>query len=109
MVRRIINQTGCSVVLSSTWRMYPNTREIVRHEICEYIDVTKDMQGGAKWGVTPRGVEIQEWLDRHPEVERYAILDDNSDMLPGQVLFLTSFEKGLTEEITRKVIKYLNA
>lgn len=108
MVRRIITTTGCKVVLSSTWRLYPNTREIVRQEVCDYIDVTPDMQEGAKWGFKDRGHEIQAWLDTHPEVERYAILDDNSDMLPGQPLFLTTFEIGLTEQIATKVIKYLN-
>jgi hypothetical protein len=33
---------------------------------------------------TPRGNEIKDWLDRHPEVTGYVILDDNSDMLPDQ-------------------------
>lgn len=108
MVRRIIIQTGCRMVLSSTWRLYPNTRELVRNEIAEYIDVTPDMQKGGKWGVTDRGVEIKAWLDANPGVERYAILDDNDDMLPGQPLFLTTFDIGLTEKITDQVIKYLN-
>lgn len=109
MVRRIIATTGCKVVLSSTWRLYENTREIVRHEVCDFIDVTPNMQTlGQHYGVTDRGHEIKAWLDRHPEVERYAILDDNSDMLPGQPLFLTSFDIGLTEDIATKVIKYLN-
>lgn len=31
-----------------------------------------------------RGEEIQEWLNQHPEVTDYAILDDDSDMLPEQ-------------------------
>jgi hypothetical protein len=109
MVRRIITTTGCKVVLSSTWRLYENCREIVRREVCEFIDVTPNMQApGQHYGVTDRGHEIKAWLDQHPEVERYAILDDNSDMLPGQPLFLTSFDIGLTEQIATKVIKYLN-
>lgn len=31
-----------------------------------------------------RGQEIKEWLDKHPEVSDYAILDDDSDMLENQ-------------------------
>jgi len=31
-----------------------------------------------------RGSEIKTWVDNHPEVEKYAILDDDSDMLPEQ-------------------------
>lgn len=33
---------------------------------------------------TLRGEEIKEWLDKHLEVEDYAILDDDSDMLEEQ-------------------------
>ena len=67
------------------------------------------MQDGAKWGAVARGMEIQEWLDRHPEVTHYAIVDDNADMLPHQWLFQTTFERGLTAEITEAIIAHLNA
>jgi hypothetical protein len=36
-------------------------------------------------GFGMRGEEIQQWLDKNPEVEDYAILDDDSDMLPEQM------------------------
>lgn len=42
-------------------------------------------------GATPRepsahrGSEIKLWLDSHPDVERYAILDDSTDMLEEQL------------------------
>lgn len=57
-----------------------------------------------------RGHEIQAWLDKHPEVEKYAILDDDSDMLPEQMpnFFKTTFQNGLLEETMYKVIKHLN-
>lgn len=109
LVRQIIKETGCAVVLSSTWRMYPEARDVVRRDVCRFIDCTKDMQAGAKRGVVERGVEVQEWLDRHPEVKQYAILDDDSDFLPYQWLFRTTFNKGLTPEITEAVINHLNA
>ncbi len=32
-----------------------------------------------------RGLEIKEWLDNHPEVTNYVILDDDSDMLEEQM------------------------
>ena len=58
-----------------------------------------------------RGHEIQEWLDKHPEVTRYAILDDDSDMLPEQMpnFFKTTFQNGLIEDIAKKVTEHLNA
>lgn len=109
MVKRIIKETKCDVVLSSTWRLYPEAVAVVKRDVCHIIDVTKDMQRGAKRGIVERGVEVQEWLDRHPEVEQYAILDDDADFLPGQWLFKTTFQKGLTEEITQAVIDHLTA
>lgn len=109
LVRRIIDETKCSVVLSSTWRMYPDSRKAVKEQVCHYIDCTKDMQAGAKRGVVERGIEVQEWLDRHPEVTAYAILDDDADFLPNQWLFKTTFDEGITEEIAQAVIDHLNA
>lgn len=109
LVRRIIEETKCDVVLSSTWRLYPEAKAVVRRDVCHFIDCTKDLQGGEKRGVVDRGVEVQEWLDRHPEVQQYAILDDEPDFLPNQWLFKTTFAKGITEEIADAVIAHLNA
>ena len=109
LIKRIIKETGCKVVLSSTWRMYPDSRKAVREQVCDYIDCTKDLQRGEKRGAVDRGVEVQEWLDRHPEVKTYAILDDDADFLPGQWLFKTSFDTGITEDIAQAVIDHLNA
>ena len=89
--------------------MYPDSRAAVKKQVCHYIDVTKDMQGGEKRGIIDRGVEVQEWLDRHPQVTHYAILDDEPDFLPGQWLFKTTFTDGITEEIAQAVIDHLNA
>lgn len=109
LVQRIIKETGCKVVLSSTWRLYPEAREQVRRKVCSFIDCTVDMQRGGKWGVADRGYEVQEWLDRHPAVTEYAILDDNSDFLPNQWLFQTTWENGINEEIAQAVIHHLTA
>ena len=109
LVRRIIDETKCKVVLSSTWRLYPEARAVVKRDVCHFIDCTKDMQAGSKRGIVPRGEEVQEWLDRHPEVTQYAILDDDDDFLPHQWNFDTTFEHGLTEEIAEAVINHLNA
>lgn len=109
LVQQIIKQTNCAVVLSSTWRLYPEARETVRRHVCHFIDTTKDLQAGAKRGIVERGVEVQEWLDRHHGVQQYAILDDDTDFLPYQWHFKTTFEEGLTTEIAEAVISHLNA
>lgn len=74
------------IVVSSTWRIgeTPDTlRKILSPSKLigdAIIDVTPSFRerGG-------RGKEIQYWLDQHPEVTHYVILDDDSDMLPSQI------------------------
>ena len=107
-VRRIVAETGCKVVLSSSWRLFPDSRKYAAENVCEFFDVTCDLNRGAIWGIIYRGFEIQEWLVRHPGARRYAILDDSSDFLWGQDLFRTTWEEGLTDEIADAVIAHLN-
>ena len=101
LVRDIIDQTGCKVVLSSSWRLAKESRDVVRRDVCEFIDVTPSLRG-------KRGYEVKRWLDDHPEVTNYAILDDDSDFLEGQPLFKTSFNTGLNKAIANQVIIHLN-
>lgn len=58
---------------------------------------------------TERGAEIKEWLDRHPEVDKYAILDDDSDMLPEQMdsFFLIDGYYGLTPNHLHRIKRHL--
>ena len=100
-LNRILQETGASIVLSSVWRKYEKGRKKVK-EYVDFIEWTPQHDSRV------RGLEIQLWLDKHPDVTRYAIIDDDADMLEGQPLFQTSFDEGLTEEITQKVIDFLN-
>lgn len=77
------------VVVSSTWRI-GETVEGLRK-----ILAPSKLIGDAIIDTTPyfrwkggddvdRGHEIKDWLDRHPEVTHYVIVDDDSDMLDSQ-------------------------
>lgn len=104
LVGRIELHTGCQVVLSSSWRYHPEAVQIVSERVVRLLDTTPThIESGF------RGDEIQAWLSKHPEVDNYAILDDESDFHPEQHLFRTTFEDGLTEEIAEQVIEYLNS
>lgn len=107
LVGRIVLNTGAKIVLSSSWRGWPEGEEEIRKKVYDFIDCTKHVPDED----AVRGDEIKEWLDRHPEVERYAILDDDSDMLLEQMdhLFRTEWETGINPEIADKIIAYLNA
>jgi hypothetical protein len=102
--KMILNQTAAEVVLSSTWRLFPDMRDELRLLGVKIKDITPDNKGGL------RGDEIAKWLWDHPEVSTYAILDDDSDMLAEQLpnFFKTTWEKGLTGKVAREVIKHLN-
>lgn len=55
-----------------------------------------------------RGHEIQDWLDHHPEVTDYKIIDDDQDMLEHQMkkLIHTDGENGMTFENIRTLLRW---
>jgi hypothetical protein len=86
------------IVLSSSWRTGRTIKECA--DLLEENDIDRTRMVG-RTGATvdsqPRGIEIQLWLDEHPEVIRFAILDDDSDMAHlMDRLFKTEFSVGLT-------------
>ena len=84
------NETGTKICISSAWKHHFGTEGYVSTpEKWEDALVKLGFKAGTYVGITGdrrtlRGQEIQEWLDTHPEIEDYAILDDDSDMLPEQ-------------------------
>ena len=78
LIRVLCEKEKASIVLSSSWRH--GTHAV--HECANGLDLPIFDKTSALPGV--RGEEIQDWLNRHPEVTHYAIVDDNSDMLESQ-------------------------
>jgi len=103
MVGKIQLDTGCEVVLSSAWRHSALGVKEVEKRVVKLLDTTPSSKDGV------RGWEIRTWLKQHPEVTRYAILDDDSDMLSEQMpsLFQTTWQIGITPEIVIAVVEYL--
>ena len=114
LVARIQLKTDCEFVLSSSWRHLPDGIVEIEKRVAKLFDKTGDEPYDETLppGIEnmQRGREIKAWLDKHPEVTRYAILDDENDMLPEQQenFFKTSWQGGITEEISNKVIAHLN-
>ena len=118
-LNRIIDETGCKVVLSSSWRCLWNPKE-------NDLTVEALKLRGFKYdfyGVTPRmpqkdfgqerGLEIQAWMDKEleiNEIESYLILDDDRDMLPEQMdnFILINGQYGLSDIDVFKAIEILN-
>ena len=118
-LNRIIEETGCKVVLSSSWRScveFENT-------LTEYLLKLKGFKYEL-YDVTPRlwfndfsirrGEEIQLWMDKESEkneIESFVILDDDdSDMLPEQMnnFVHVDGQVGLTDKDVFTAIEILN-
>jgi hypothetical protein len=89
------------VVLSSSWRHDPAGLFSARYCGIHYDDVIPDMPK------RPRRDEILVWLRKHPEVTRFAVIDDDDDELDDLPLFQPSSSTGLTQKIANGVVKYL--
>ena len=125
-VRRLCEETGAKIILSSSWR---------RHRLDVTLEDLKQYSGMEPLlpymiGVTPgyirrnRGQEIddtfKEWnhhikmgrIDKQYEnepVERYAIVDDDNDMLDKQLdhFVQTDWKYGITDEDVDKLKEIL--
>jgi hypothetical protein len=81
LIRGIVKQADAKVVLSSSWRITHAYDYVGKHLELPIIDATP-----TRWEPGQvRGHEIAAWLEAHPEVESYVIVDDDPDMLPEQM------------------------
>ncbi|TJZ75595.1 HAD domain-containing protein [Chitiniphilus eburneus] len=89
---RNLNAAGVSIVISSAWRTFCTQRDIERAMGLRLAGETPKSASGR------RGEEIKTWLDANPDVTEYAIVDDDSDMLPEQMerFVQTNRQEGLS-------------
>lgn len=102
LVGKIVLDTDCKIVLSSSWRYSEEGVKEVEKQVYKIHDITGHVKSGH------RGQEIKEWLMKNREVRRYAILDDSSDFYDYQPHFKTSWKEGITPEIAKEVTDFLN-
>jgi hypothetical protein len=79
LIRKICEETNTKIVLSSTWRKTVGWEALRDALNLDIIDATP-----FTFSDRMRGVEINEWLEKHPEVTKYVIVDDDTDMLEAQ-------------------------
>lgn len=116
-LREILEKTGAVLILSSSWRegafahasfsdrqAYLELRAEFKRLRCPlWVDCTPIMSGS-------REEEIKKWLEQHPEVTNFVILDDvgvEFDRLKDH-LVLTNWQTGLDKVAANKVIELLN-
>lgn len=119
-LRQIIEETGCKIVVSSTWRNgetvesmkswfdCPVIKEAIISKTPSYSSLSNPELKDRR-GYVQRGEEIKWWIDNHPEVTAWAILDDDSDMdIVRSGFFKTCTYDGLKKDVAQKVIFHLN-
>jgi hypothetical protein len=101
-LKKLLARTNAKVVLSSSWRCDPIGLLAAEYWDVPFIDVCPDKPK------SPRGDEMLKWLSLHPNVKRFAVIDDEDDGLDDLPLFQPSQKTGLTMEVVRAAEKFLN-
>lgn len=100
---KILWETNAYVVLSSSWRLSEESYKSVEEQLKPYriklIDKTPQNTEG-------RGAEIVEWLEQHPEVSHYVVLDDDDFAMEPvkNHLVLTTWTDGLEDKHIQEAI-----
>ncbi|MBQ4036918.1 MAG: hypothetical protein IJC84_02210 [Clostridia bacterium] len=113
-VRRIIEETGARVVLTSSWRSHWDVQEEKRSAAGKKLHEVLLSHGIEITSKTPthrngREEELWTWLALHPETQNFAVLDDaflEADFLEGRVVRTASF-RGLSESDAKRAIEIL--
>jgi len=110
LLNDLLDRSEAKVVISSTWRFGHTTEGLsvllkARGFVGEIIDKTPELRGD----LLVRGHEIQAWVDDHPEVTSFVILDDDNDMAHLDVrLVRTAFQTGITQENVERALALLS-
>lgn len=107
LLRRAVRKTGAVCVLSSSWRLgmdVPELKDLADRLGVPIIGKTRDTYGSER-----RGPQIRDWLLSNPEVDRYAILDDDSDMMPEQMPYFVKvfYDEGFSYAQHKQLIDVL--
>ena len=107
-LKKIIEETSANIVLSSSWRWDDEAFDAVKYQLKFYgmeiyditiMDIMKTMS---------RTDEIKLYLDEHPSITKYVILDDDEIKEPLVDHWVRClFKNGLTKKLADKAIEIL--
>jgi hypothetical protein len=117
-LQRVVDETGCEIVLSSTWRLIHSLSDMrgmliaagMRHPV-PLIDKTPclDRRHGSIEVNPGRGKEVQAWIDMRMFTGPFCCIDDDTDFMPHQNLVRTDHMEGMTAEHADRCIEILRA
>tara|TARA_R110002094_G_scaffold174597_2_gene155356 strand:- start:257 stop:682 length:426 start_codon:yes stop_codon:yes gene_type:complete len=106
-INRVVKETGCSVVISSSWRLIMSLSELSlllgEHGFLSETIIDRTPH------IDRRDNEILVWLRDHKDVTKFAVVDDEASDLTdveGQ-LVQTSFDTGILDEHVNQLIEML--
>jgi diphthamide synthase subunit DPH2 len=80
-LNKLIRLTEAKIVISSTWRLFHPLEKLQNifeeQKIKGKIISTTSVEKATIEEDIPRGQKITDWLEQHPEVEQYLIIDDD--------------------------------
>jgi Swiss Army Knife RNA repair-like protein len=99
----LVEETGAKVVLSSTWRYSDDAVQALR-DMQILNNTHEDWATPQFLSSRPRGHEIASWLEDHPDITRFVILDDIPDMSVDQIPYFVQTNPvwGLASKDCRK-------
>lgn len=101
-LKLLVLHTDAKVVVSSSWKDDESSLNSLKCKLYEYgiraIDTTE------RRSYKTREVEIQEWLDAHPDVSNYVVLDDwdLSEFFPDHMVHTCDRQRIGLDEAWRK-------
>jgi hypothetical protein len=125
IINDICDKTNAKIVVTSSWRIGHRgdvlafngylTQYIIEHNYLDNVQDTFDKFIGNIVGMTEsiggwRGDEIKLYMNEHPDVENYVILDDDSDMCDYQLFNFVQTDacEGITERDAKICVDILN-
>ncbi len=109
-LQEIVSATGCKLVLSSSWRLFPESIRSMFRQLKPF-GITRENFLGRTPLRGERGDEIMAYLKKRPQIETFVALDDErfySRAFPQDRLILTKPESGITENVKNACIRKLN-
>ncbi len=115
LLKEIVDKTGAKIVLTTSWREHWE-KNATDNNICKTINDIFKKHGLEIFDKTPkqntkREDEIKSWLDAHPEVANFVVLDDmflSAEFLDGHFVKTSFYFNGLDEQDVKNAIEILN-
>ena len=107
-LKRIVNETDASIILSSSWRWEKSALKSVKLQLKAYDMELEDTTIMDIMKTMSRTEEIKLYLNEHPSITKYVILDDDEIKEPlADHWVRCSFKNGLTKKLADEAIEIL--